>query len=90
VPATVGIGFKLNSLWHGAWSWNDVFRAVHDLVGHAATGFQFGPIGEILTPSSQYAPRNPTSLKQFPTEDPVGGNGRLSRAPNGCPLAKNN
>jgi hypothetical protein len=28
------------------WSWNDVFRAVHDLVGHAATGFQFGPIGE--------------------------------------------
>jgi uncharacterized protein YfiM (DUF2279 family) len=28
------------------WSWNDVFRAVHDLVGHAATGFQFGPVGE--------------------------------------------
>ncbi len=28
------------------WSWNDVFRAVHDLVGHAATGFQFGPMGE--------------------------------------------
>jgi hypothetical protein len=28
------------------WLWNDVFRAVHDLVGHAATGFQFGPVGE--------------------------------------------
>lgn len=28
------------------WSWNDVFRAVHDLVAHAATGFQFGPVGE--------------------------------------------
>ena len=28
------------------WCWNDVFRAVHDLVGHAATGFQFGPMGE--------------------------------------------
>jgi hypothetical protein len=28
------------------WCWNDVFRAVHDIVGHAATGFQFGPIGE--------------------------------------------
>ena len=28
------------------WCWNDVFRAVHDLVGHAATGFQFGPVGE--------------------------------------------
>jgi len=28
------------------WSWNDVFRAVHDLVAHAATGFQFGPTGE--------------------------------------------
>src|SRR5581483_7315622 len=26
--------------------WNDIFRAVHDLVGHAATGFQFGPVGE--------------------------------------------
>ena len=22
------------------------FRAVHDLVGYAATGFQFGPVGE--------------------------------------------
>ena len=21
------------------WSWNDVFRAMHDLAGHAATGF---------------------------------------------------
>ena len=28
------------------WSRNDVFRVVHDLVGHAATGFQFGPVGE--------------------------------------------
>lgn len=28
------------------WLWNDMFRAVHDLVGHAATGFQFGPVGE--------------------------------------------
>jgi hypothetical protein len=28
------------------WCWNDIFRAVHDLVGHAATGFQFGPLGE--------------------------------------------
>jgi hypothetical protein len=28
------------------WRWNDMFRAVHDLVGHAATGFQFGPVGE--------------------------------------------
>jgi hypothetical protein len=28
------------------WSYNDVFRAVHGLVGHAATGFQFGPVGE--------------------------------------------
>lgn len=28
------------------WAWNDMFRAVHDIVGHAATGFQFGPVGE--------------------------------------------
>jgi hypothetical protein len=28
------------------WYLNDIFRAVHDVVGHAATGFQFGPIGE--------------------------------------------
>jgi hypothetical protein len=28
------------------WTWNDLFRAVHDLIGHAATGFEFGPVGE--------------------------------------------
>lgn len=27
-------------------SYNDMFRAVHDLFGHAATGFEFGPKGE--------------------------------------------
>ena len=36
----------LAQLAMAGWSWNDVFRAVHDLVGHAATGFQFGPVGE--------------------------------------------
>jgi hypothetical protein len=36
----------LAALSRPGWTWNDVFRAVHDLVGHAATGFQFGPMGE--------------------------------------------
>jgi hypothetical protein len=36
----------LASMAMAGWSWNDVFRAVHDLVGHAATGFQFGPMGK--------------------------------------------
>lgn len=27
-------------------SFNDMFRAVHDMAGHAAHGFQFGPLGQ--------------------------------------------
>lgn len=27
-------------------SFNDMFRAVHDMAGHAANGFQFGPLGQ--------------------------------------------
>jgi hypothetical protein len=27
-------------------SFNDMFRAVHDIAGHAAHGFQFGPLGQ--------------------------------------------
>ena len=44
------IGGEPHPLWNypivDDWTLNDIFRAVHDVFGHAAEGFQFGQRGE--------------------------------------------
>lgn len=61
-------------------SYNDMFRAVHDVMGHGAEGFQFGPLGEMNAAATHATTFSPEAQKALFSET-VGQNSWVNYGP---------